>query len=226
MDQAAVQKLKAMTDFLDGLQQFSVNSQSTVEELHESGHRIDRDFATSLSVKRPNKLRAARAGNSKDPRFFYDGKNMMLYSPAGNIHATAPAPDSIEATIAFARETLGILLPAADLLYRNVLPLLMQDVTLAMVVGKTVVGGVPCDHLLLSRPGVDVQIWIAEGKQPVPRKYVVTETGTPALLSITTVMSDWNTAPAVNDAQFIFVPPKGASPSRFIPPAAPRTSGR
>src|SRR5678815_4489246 len=66
--------------FLDGLQQFSVNSQSTVEELHESGHRIDRDFATSLSVKRPNKLRAARAGNSKDPRFFYDGKNMTLYS--------------------------------------------------------------------------------------------------------------------------------------------------
>jgi len=146
--------------------------------------------------------------------------------PTSTFYATAPAPDSIEATIAFARETLGILLPAADLLYRNVLPLLMQDVTLAMVVGKTVVGGVPCDHLLLSRPGVDVQIWIAEGKQPVPRKYVVTETGTPALLSITTVMSDWNTAPAVNDAQFIFVPPKGASPSRFIPPAAPRMSGR
>ena len=63
--------------------------------------------------------------------------------------------------IDFARETVGIVLPAADLVYRNALPLMMQDVSLAVVVGKAVIGGVKCDHLLFSRPGVDFQIWIA-----------------------------------------------------------------
>ena len=85
----------------------------------------------------------------------------------------------------------------------------MQDVTLAMVVGKAVIGGVKCDHVLFSRPGVDFQVWVADSGQPLPRKYVVTDTATPALLSITTVMSDWNVAPAVADARFAFVPPPG-----------------
>ena len=93
----------------------------------------------------------------------------------------------------------------------------MQDVTLATVVGKAVIGGVKCDHLLFSRPGVDFQLWVAEGKRPLPRKYAVTSTADPSLLNITTVMSDWNTAPAAADAMFTFVPPKGAKVIDFIP---------
>ena len=97
---------------------------------------------------------------------------------------------------------------------------LMQDVTVAAVVGKTVIGGVKCDHLLFSRPDVDFQVWIAEGSRPFPHKYVVTETTTPALLSITTVLSNWKTDAAVDDAQFKFVPPKGTSAIRFLPRAS------
>ncbi len=146
-----------------------------------------------------------------------------MYNPAEKVYATEAAPDTIEKMIDFARETVGILLPAADLLYRNAFPLLMQDVTLAVVVGKTVIGGVKCDHLLFSRPDVDFQVWIAEGSRPFPHKYVVTETTTPALLSITTILSNWKTDAAVDDAQFKFAPPKGASAIRFLPrqPAGP-----
>jgi hypothetical protein len=133
-----------------------------------------------------------------------------LYNPSAKVYATEKAPDTIEGMINFARETVGILLPAADLLYRNAFPLLMQGVSLAVVVGKPVIGGVTYDHLLFSRPGVDFQLWIREGKQPWPARYIVTETGTPALLSISTVMKDWNIAPAVDDAKFKFAPPKGA----------------
>ena len=118
-----------------------------------------------------------------------------MYNSTEKVYATQAAPATIEKMIDFARETVGILLPAADLLYRNAFPLMIQDVTLAAVVGKTVVDGVKCDHLLFSRPGVDFQVWVAEGKRPWPGRYVVTETGTPARLSITTVLSDWNTGP-------------------------------
>jgi hypothetical protein len=163
VDPAAVQRLKQMTEFLDGLPQFSVQTHSIFEEVHGSGHRVDRDLTAHVTVKRPNKLRAARAAGVMDQRFFYDGKTLTLYNPAEKVYATEPAPDTIERMIDFARETVGILLPAADLLYRNAFPLLMQDVTLAAVVGKTVVGGVTYDHLLFSRPGVDFQVWIAEG---------------------------------------------------------------
>jgi hypothetical protein len=93
----------------------------------------------------------------------------------------------------------------------------MQDVNLAVVVGKTVIGGVKCDHLLFSRPGVDFQVWVAESGHPLPYKYVVTDTGTPALLSVSTIASNWNVAPDVADDRFTFVPPKGVKQISFMP---------
>ena len=133
-----------------------------------------------MTVKRPNKLRAVRTGESMNQRFFYDGKTLTLYNPSVKVYASQPAPATVEKMINLAREKVGIVLPAADLVYRNAFPLLTQDVTLAAVVGKAVIGGVRCDHLLFSRPGVDFQVWVADGKQPLPHKYVVTETATPS----------------------------------------------
>ena len=46
----------------------------------------------------------------------------------------------------------------------------MQDVTLALNVGKEVIGGVKCDHLLFSRPGVDFQVWMPDSGAPLPRQ--------------------------------------------------------
>ena len=58
VDPAAVQKLKRMSEFLDSLQRFSVETQSTLEDLHESGHRVDVDVTATVTVARPDRLRA------------------------------------------------------------------------------------------------------------------------------------------------------------------------
>ena len=92
----------------------------------------------------------------------------------------------------------------------------MQDVTLALMIGKEIIGGVECEHVLFSRPGVDFQVWVPTSGAPLPRKYVVTDTGTPELLSITTLMTDWNAAPAAVDSQFRFVPPSGTKAITFV----------
>ncbi len=217
VDPAATQILQRMTDYLGSLQQFSVHTQNTLEDLLDSGQRIDLDVSANVIVSRPNKLRAEREGDLIDQIFSYDGKTLTLYNPSDKVYATQPAPETIEGMLDFARESLGLVVPAADLVYRNAFPLLMQDVTFGAVVGKAVIGGVKCDHLLFSRPGVDFQVWVADGGQPFPYKYVVTDTGIPARLSVTTVMSDWNAAPAVAEARFTFVPPEGTKPITFMP---------
>ena len=226
VDPAAVQKFKRMGEHLDGLQQFSVNTQSIIEEMRFSGHRVDYDLAASVTVKRPNKLSAVRTGELMNERLYYDGKTLTLYDPSKKVYSTDKAPATIEKMIDIARETAGVLLPAADLVYRGAYSLMMQDVTLAKVVGRAVVGGVKCDHLLFSRPGVDFQIWIAEGKRPWPCKYVVTEMDTPEKLSITTFLSNWNTNPDVHSARFEFVPPKGVHAVPFKPHEATGGSER
>jgi len=224
VDPVAMQKLKRMSDFLDGQPQFSVNTQSVIEEMRFSGHRVDLDLEALVTVKRPNKLIALRSGEVMNEQLYYDGKTLTLFHPTENTYATATAPDTIETMIDFARETVGVLLPAADLVYRGAYPLMTKDVTLATVVGKAVVNGVRCDHLLFSHPGVDFQVWIAEGEQPWPCKYVVTETDTATKLSITTFLSGWNTSAAVPDSKFNFVPPKGARAIPFPHDASGATS--
>ena len=217
VDPAAVQILQRMTDYVSILHQFSVHTQNTLEDVLDSGHRVDIDVSASVVISRPDKLRAERRGSLIDQIFYYDGKTLTLYNPLDNVYATEPAPGTIEELLDYARESLGLIVPAADLVYRNAFPLLMQDVSVALVVDKTVIGGVNCNHLLFSRPGVDFQVWVAEGDRPLPLKYVVTDTANPGRMSITTVMSDWNVAPALADGRFTFVPPQGAKPINFMP---------
>jgi len=217
VDPAATQILKRMSDYLTSLKQFSVNTQGTLENTNATGHRIDLDVSAHAIVSRPNKIYAERRGDLLDQNFQYDGKTLTLCNPVDKVYATVPAPATIEGTLDYTREKLDLFIPIGDLVYSNCYPLLMQDVTLAKVVGKAVIGGVRCDHLLFSRPGVDFQVWVADSGKPLPYKYVVTDTSCPELLSISTVLSDWNVVPHVPDSKFTFLPPKGAKPISFMP---------
>jgi len=216
VDPAATQILKRMTDYLVGLQQFSVHTQNTLEDVLDSGQRVDLDVSASVVVSRPNRLSAERKGELFDQVFYYDGKELTLYNPSDKVYATVTAPGTIEGMLNFVRESLGLLVPASDLVYRDAYALLMEDVSSAIVVGKAVIDGVSCDHLAFSRPGVDFQVWVADGGPPLPRKYVVTDTATPARLSVTTVISNWDVAPAVSDASFSFEPPQEARAIAFM----------
>ncbi|MEA2116225.1 MAG: DUF2092 domain-containing protein [Thermodesulfobacteriota bacterium] len=216
VDPAATEILKRMTDYLGSLKQFSVETQNTLEDLLVSGHRVDLDISADVILSRPNKVRSERKGDLVNHVFYYDGKSMTLYNPSYNVYASAPVPDTFEGLFKYMYVKLGIGVPISDLVYQDAYPLLMQDVNYAAVIGKSYVGGVKCDHLLFSRPGVDFQIWISEGSRPLPLKYVITGTEDTERLSVSTIMSDWNVEPGLKDAQFSFVPPEGAQAVSFM----------
>nr|MBS0022416.1 DUF2092 domain-containing protein [Gammaproteobacteria bacterium] len=216
VDPAATQLLRRMTDYLAGLEQFSLDTQNTIEDVLESGQKIQRDIATSVVIRRPNKLRAEREGDLIDQVVFYDGKRLTIYNPAQNYYAVSPAPDTLDDALHFARDALDIVPPSGDLIYNNAFELLTANVTSGMVVGKSIIGDVKCDHLAFSGPVVDWQIWIADGEQPLPRKYVITTKDDPAQPQYMVLMNHWNVAPDMNDALFHFVPPQGAKQIDFI----------
>jgi hypothetical protein len=187
------------------------------EDVLDSGHRVDFEISADVVISRPNKLHTERKGDQVDQTFYYDGKTLTLHNPSERVYATEPAPATIEEMLDYVRESLGLIVPVADLVYRNAFQLLMQDVSMAVVIGKSTIEGVRCDHLLFSRPGVDFQVWIADSGPPLPYKYIVTDTGLFARLSISTVMSNWNTKPSVDDARFNFVSPKDDRRISFMP---------
>lgn len=217
IEPAAVQTLKRMTDYLSGLEKFSVRVQNTLEDLLTNGQRIDFDFATQALVRRPDRLYVMRVGELVDQDFYYDGESLTLYNANDGVYASEPAPGTIEEMLDFAREQLALVTPATDLMYRNAFAIIMNGVTSGGVYGKAMIGGNICTHLLFSRPDVDIQVWVADGDQPLPCKYVVTDKSTPQLISTVSVMSDWNLSPSVPESQFEFVPPEGAKRIIFVP---------
>lgn len=216
VDPGAVEILKKMTDYLGGVNQFSVHTQNTLEDFTVSGDRIDIDVSAQVIISRPNKIRSERKGDLVNQIFYYNGNVLTLFNPASNMYSTVDAPDNFYELFQYLYESLGIGLPISDLVLSNSFELLMQDVTLAQVVSKTYIDGVKCDHLLFSRPGVNFQIWVADGAEPLPQKYVVTDTATSSQMSISSTMKDWDVEPLVDESQFTFVKPEGAQSINFI----------
>lgn len=198
----------AMT-YLASQQAFSVDTGSSIEVVLTSGQKIQFDHAARVSVQRPDKLRAERLGDLVDQVFFYDGRNLTLHNPADHYFATVPAPDTLEAMLDFARDSLDIVAPAGDLVYKDAFAILMQDVTSGFVVGKSAVGGVPCHHLAFRGAQVDWQIWIQEGNQPLPRKMVITSTDILSHPQFTVVMNRWDLGSKFDHTLFTYTPSEG-----------------
>ena len=165
-------------------------------------------------------MRVERIGEVINQTFYYDGKTLTVDLPDQQYYATAPAPPTIEAMLDFARDKLDVIAPGSDLIYKDAFERLTQGLTSAFVVGKSVVGGVRCDHLAFRNAEVDWQIWIQEGAKPLPRKFIVTSKRVPGSPQFVVVLSKWDAAPKITDATFRFVPPKSSRQIEFLQPAA------
>lgn len=225
IDPQAEKLMRAATTYLAGQNRFSVETRSTIEVVLASGQKIQFDHGATLAVQRPNKLRAERKGDLIDQVFYYNGMSLILHNPSDNYYATVPAPDTVEEMMDFARESLDIIAPAGDLIYKNAFEILMADVTSGFVVGQSVVDGQRCDHLAFRSPEVDWQIWVQEGSQPLPRKLVITTKDVAGMPQFAVMMTHWELAPTFTEAIFEFTPPSDAKPVEFmsLDPSGPVT---
>lgn len=220
VDSDAIRLVRRATDYLAGLERFRVETETTIESVLSTGQKLQFGHRVAVAVQRPNKLRAERVGELVSQVFYYDGASLSVNLPNDKYHATVPAPPTIEAMLDFARDKLGVIAPAADLVYKNAFELLTDGLTSAFVVGKAVVGGVRCDHIAFRNPEVDWQIWVQEGDKPLPRKFIVTSKRMPESPQYVVVLSKWDAAPNLTDAMFRLVPHKRSRPIEFHPVAA------
>jgi len=100
--------------------------------------------------------------------------------------------------------------PMADLLIGKTYDSLLADVESGTYVGLHAVGDTKCHHLLFRQENIDWQIWIDAGKQPLPRKLVITYTQEPDQPQYVATMDNWDLAPAVSEETFTFTAPAGA----------------
>jgi len=211
VNEKAVERLNAMGAYLRSLKVFTVDAQVSVEEVLDSGQKVENALSIDIAARRPDKLRVDTTSAQRSRKVYFDGKTVTIYAEKLKYYGSFPAPATIGEAVEAAAKKYGLEFPLADLFLMGTDKFDTKSITEAIYVGPQLIGGVLCDQLAFRQPGVDWQVCIERGKTPLPRKLVVTGTdGDPAQPVRRSILT-WKPGTAPDAAAFTFAPPKDAT---------------
>ena len=202
--------LKAMSDYQAAQTAISFDYDATLEVVTDDSQKLALASSGAVTLSRPDKIRATRAGGFVDVETLFDGKTLTLLGKNANKYTQAEVPGTIEHLIDELKDKYDRPLPAADLFLSNSYDELMQDVYDSKDLGSGVINGAECDFLAFRQDEVDFQIWIAQGDQPHPCKYVVTSRQVPDGLQYSVEIRNWRTGDEAAKDDFAFHSPANA----------------
>jgi hypothetical protein len=232
MEAQAMAVLKRMAELLTQAQRFNVMVDTGFDVVQDSGQKFEFGETRQIVLRRPDRARieATKRNGSKSGMFF-DGKDLAVFNTKENVYATVARPGTVDEAIAYFLNDLDMRLPLAELLSSQLAKTLSEHVRAAAYVEPSQIAGVPCDHLALRGDQADLQLWVAQGNQPLPRRLVITYTREDGRPQFWAQFGEWNLAPEVPDALFVFTPPAGATKIAFalqqrMQPGAAEEKGR
>lgn len=205
----ALALLKRMSDYLAAQDVISLSYDSIFEVVSDDHQKLQIATSGTVDMDRPGNIRTTRQSGFSNTEMVFDGTTLSFLGKGQNAYVQAEAPGTIDNLIDQLRDKFHRQLPGADLLQSDVYDNLMTDVTDVKDLGSGVIGGVECDHLAFRAKDTDWQIWIAQGAEPHPCRYVITSTGVDQAPQFTMEIRDWKAGGAAGN--FSFTPPAGAT---------------
>ncbi len=209
-DEAEAKRLlKAMTEYVGEQKAISFDYDANLEVVTKDRQKLALAASGTVSLIRPNRIRATRSSGFVDLETVFDGKTLTLFGRNKNVYTQIETPGSIDHLVDELRRKYDRPLPAADLLLTDAYDGLMAEVVDVKDLGSGVIGGTECDYLAFRTQEVDWQIWIAQGAHPYPCRYVIASKGVTDGPQYTIQVRNWKTGD-VTAAGYDFKPPPGA----------------
>lgn len=211
IDPKADEVLRAMSDYLSGLDSFSVTADAATDILLRDGSKLQLTATGDLVLDREKGFRVVRTGPAGQSMIVFDGAHVSIANEALGVHFSIPAEGSIDNAIDEVRAVLGTdVTGGADLLYANPYEGLMLEVESGRYVGEVTVGGMSAHHLLYRAEGIDWQLWIRSEGDPVPVKYVITSKWMTAAPAFSAQFWNFEANVTTDATTFSFTPPEGS----------------
>jgi len=202
--------LKAMSDYLAAQKNIAMGFDSIFEVVSKDHQKLQLATSGTVELSRPDKIHTTRKSGFSDTEMVFDGKTVSILGKGQNAYVQADAPGTVDNLIDQLRDKFHRQLPGADLLQSDVYDGLMEDVTDIKDLGSGVINGQECDHLAFRAKDTDWQIWIHQGANPYPCRYVITSKGVDQAPQFTLEVRDWKVGGSPGASDFTFAAPAGA----------------
>jgi hypothetical protein len=207
---------------LAAAQQFSFKAHREMDPALVPGSEVAQIADIEVTVERPNKAVAESKSKKGLRRLYFDGQNFSLLDAKMNLYATIPMHTSIDGVVDQMDTRFGFVPPLAEFTVSDPHKEFHRDASGVSYLGRTTLpcgllnlGNVQCEHLALTGPEADSEVWIGVNDHLL-KKLVATfhRKGNPQL-HIT--FSSWNLAATVNASDFTFTAPQGAQKIKMRP---------
>jgi hypothetical protein len=207
----------AMCDFLKSQPLMAIKIEVAHEQVYPNGQTIQLTRLLDVVLKRPDKLYIRITGDERDRVFVYDGKTVAMADLDKGVYAVLDAPPTVDAMLTMLSEKYGLAAPTSDFLYSDPCAALLDDVKTGEVLGVHLAAGRPCQHLAFTQSDVDWQLWVEDGKQPLPRKFVLNDKEKMGWPQYSATFTSFDFHPRLPAGIFTFTPAKDARKIDFLP---------
>jgi hypothetical protein len=217
LSEDAARILERMADFISAAPAFTLTADIGHEVLQKDGQLLEFGSRLTLAVQRPAQAVGrfdSRTGDSSTT--VLDGEAIWVYTPKTNIYDTTSQSGDIEVSLNYLAGQFGVPRQLRNFFSKDLTASLGSEVQSGYYVGESMISGVMCDHLALRGEKEDVQVWIARGDEPVPRRIVIKYRHIEGQPRFSVQFTEWNFSPELSDAMFTFVPPKDAKRVGFF----------
>ncbi|MGH8863298.1 MAG: DUF2092 domain-containing protein [Burkholderiales bacterium] len=200
-------RLMEMARFMSGLDKFSVTIRAGYDVEQANGQKIQFLQVGDVILDRPDRMRVAQdLGEGGTSLVLFDGSTLTVADGDSDIFAQAPQPGTLDDTIIYFVRDLKMRLPLAPL-FMTILPAEFERRVKSIdYVEVSYALDVPTHQIAARTNTVDFQIWIADGKKPLPQRVVLTYKGEAGQPQFWAEFSDWNLKPRINAQTFAFKP--------------------
>jgi hypothetical protein len=208
VDPGAVRALDRMGAYLRSLKAFEVRIDTRIEQ-NVGGKPQGLGFTTRYRIQRPDRLYAELTSQGRTMKFYFRGGDLTVFSPDTNKYARESAPPTLKQSMDLLYARHGFRIPVTRLMYFDSKAGRPSGLRSARKAGPGGVDGILCDTYAFSQGGLDWQVWIRRGLEPVPLQLVVSDPRDPAR-SRYVARLDWTLFPAILQREFVFNAPPGA----------------
>ena len=209
VDAKAVDALTRMSAYLRSIPAFQITLQTQRDDVDVYGQLITLSGGATYKVRRPDAFSIDLALPGLTGQYVYDGKTVAVYDLRSGYYVKFPGLPTIRATLELAETRYGATVPLDDLFTWSDGDDRTKALTSAHFIDKTRIAGQSVNHYAFRQPGIDWQIWIADGDRPAPLRVIIASSDDPDRPQFRTDLS-WNTAPQFAPDTFAFAPPPNA----------------